>query len=114
MRRRTSEETAMSNVDIRRQLETELGAASPPPLGSIVSDAVASGRRMRSRNRVLSAIGAGAVVVLAGGGIVGAWMLRPAAPQPSVAQSPPTTAATTVQVGTSGPGIMSEQEILGQ
>jgi hypothetical protein len=71
---------------------------------------------LRSRNRLLSAIGAGAVVVLAGGGIVGAWMLRPAAPQPDLAESPRTTAsaATTVQVGTGGPGIMSEREILGQ
>jgi len=111
----------MDTVDIRRELETELGTATAPPLGSIVDDALATGRRLRSRNRMLTAVAAGAIVVLSGGAIAGAWMLRPA-PSSDVAAPPHSAAATsnsaatttTVGVGTGGPDGVTETNYLRQ
>jgi hypothetical protein len=56
----------MEFEDMHDQIEDELSASEPPPLGTVVADAVATGTRMRRRRRLaVVASGGGALVVIA-------------------------------------------------
>jgi hypothetical protein len=85
-------------MEVRGQLDSELAESSPPPLGSLVADSLAAGRRLRRQRRVLAILGVTAAVLLVlGGGSVLVSSLRGTAGgtqvggQPTVPSAPPPT-----------------------
>src|SRR3954467_5511919 len=85
--------------DLRHLFEHELGAQMPPPLGSLVEDAVRDGRRLRRRRSVGTGGGgaAGALAVVAAVAMIGVPGLRgggaPADIGAGAAATPPSSAA---------------------
>jgi hypothetical protein len=90
------------NAALRGQLDQELADSSPPPLGTLVSDSIVDGRRLRRHRRFATVAGAAAgVLLLIGGGAVTAATLRggQAAPETAGQGGPPVVAATTAAPG---------------
>jgi hypothetical protein len=89
---------------IRGQLDQELAESSPPPMGSLVTDAVTAGQRLRRRRRAATFGGAaaGALLLATGGMVLSATLRGTAAPE--------TAGAPPVVVQTAAPSVSPPPE----
>ncbi|MFC7481104.1 hypothetical protein ACFQX7_15180 [Luedemannella flava] len=94
--------------EIRDRLTGELADSGPPPLGSLVTDAVAAGTRLRRRRLAALASGATALVIAASAGVIATLTAGPApttVPQFGAAAGP-SAAEKTVEPSASAPALV--------